>query len=562
MGRRIMRALPAQQAAIAGRRELVAWAARDALDPEHGSPLLSRRELLAAGSAGAVGLLLAACGSSAHEAIHHAAKTPPAGSRLADVDHVVIIIQENRSFDSYFGTYRGVMGFDDHPAGSYGVFAQPDPYNTTRPPLGKLLPWHFDTRAPRSTAECVPNPVEGWTTYHAEWEQGRMEGFARTQMASPPTGEGPARGATTMGYYTRADLPFYYGLADAFTICDRYHCSVLGETDPNRLMSLSAWIGQDGRNGGVVANTASIASAPRELWTRTWTTMPERLSASGISWKFYNSPGVGPDQTTETLAVSNNVLPFFAAYRDPSSELHRLAFGSTWPQDFVDDVRSGNLPQVSWVLAPLTPVEEDEHPSAPPDFGELFVSRVLSTLASNPAVWSRSVMFLTYDEHGGFFDHVAPPVAPRGTPGEWYTMSPLPAAAGGIAGPIGLGIRVPTLAVSPFSRGGYVDSTVYDHTSTLRFVETRFGVEVPNLSAWRRATTGDLTRAFDFVHQPDTSVPVIPGAPASTRSDALVASECPSNAVTIALGIAPAVQEPAAQTMPTQEPGTAKRRSG
>src|SRR5581483_10645905 len=135
---------------------------------------------------------------------------------------------------------------------------------------------------------------------------------------------------------------------------------------------------------------------------------------------------------------------------------------------------------------------------APEIYGELVASRVLSTLVSNPAVWAKTALFITYDENGGFFDHVPPPVAPAGTPGEYLTANPLPSDASGMAGPIGLGFRVPTLVVSPFARGGFVCSQPFDHTSTLRFIETRFGAEVPNLSSWRRSVTGDLTSAFNF----------------------------------------------------------------
>src|SRR5205823_4933947 len=123
---------------------------------------------------------------------------------------------------------------------------------------------------------------------------------------------------------------------------------------------------------------------------------------------------------------------------------------------------------------------------------------ILATLTANPLLWQKTALFVTYDENGGFFDHVPPPVPAAKTPGEYLTVSPLPAAAEGIAGPIGLGFRVPMLVVSPFSRGGFVCSQVFDHTSTLLFLERRFGAEVPNLSAWRRHTVGDLTAAFNF----------------------------------------------------------------
>ena len=182
-------------------------------------------------------------------------------------------------------------------------------------------------------------------------------------------------------------------------------------------------------------------------------------------------------------------------------------------------------------------------------------STLLAALVSKPDVWSKTVLFLTYDENDGFFDHVPPPTAPPGTPGEYLTVSPLPAEARGISGPIGLGMRVPMLVVSPFSRGGYVCSDTFDHTSILRFLETRFGVEAPNLSAWRRSVTGDLTATLDL-SAPDTSVPNMPVPPANS---ARVARECPPNEIITPV---PPLALPAVQSMPSQEPGTAKRRVG
>ena len=169
-------------------------------------------------------------------------------------------------------------------------------------------------------------------------------------------------------------------------------------------------------------------------------------------------------------------------------------------------MRAGTLPQVSWIS---TPVGYDEHPPAPPFLGEWFTDQVLRTLVSNPEVWSKTVLFHMYDENDGFFDHVDPPVAPPGTAGEYLSVQPLPADADGIAGPIGLGFRVPLLVLSPFSRGGCICSETFDHTSQLRFIEERFGVRAPNISAWRRATVGDLTATLRMAHQ-DLTVPPLP----------------------------------------------------
>ncbi len=176
---------------------------------------------------------------------------------------------------------------------------------------------------------------------------------------------------------------------------------------------------------------------------------------------------------------------------------------------------------------------------------------------ANPAIWAKTVLFLTFDENGGFFDHVPPTTAPPGTPGEYVTAAavPDPTSVGSpaISGPIGLGFRVPMLVISPFSRGGFVSSDLFDHTSVLRFLETRFGAEVPNLSAWRRATVGDMTSAFNF-KAPDTSIPNLPATlPAVTQA----VQQCANNLA----GFTP-YTVPTTQSAPVQETGSAPKPSG
>src|SRR5206468_4109158 len=241
----------------------------------------------------------------------------PAAARLQDIEHVIVMIQENRSFDHYFGTYRGVIGFGD-PAGR-DVFAQPG-YRD-----GDLLPFHLDTR--NANGECVADPIHTWGAQHRMWNGGRMDGFVRANTAAIGAGNGPI----TMGYYDRNDLPFYYALADAFTICDRFFCSAIGPTDPNRLHAMSATIDPDGKAGGpVVGSVGSTTEAPRLRWT----TMPERLRANGISWKVYASPD-------STYVDGDNTLLFFQQYRsDP--ELAAGAFGATFPGTFEADVANGS----------------------------------------------------------------------------------------------------------------------------------------------------------------------------------------------------------------------------
>ena len=288
-----------------------------------------------------------------------------------------------------------------------------------------------------------------------------MDAFVSTHVAT--ANDGPENGFVTMGYFTRHDLAFYYALADAFCICDGYHSSVLGPTDPNRVMSVSGTIDPAGTKGGPVVETYS--NRAEDYGAFSWETMPEALSAGGVSWKVYNDP---------TALFELSPFPYFSQYWGTSASPELVAKGivPTYPASFIADVAAGTLPSVSWIMPPLA---ECEHPAAPPEYGEYLTSRVLSTLISNPDVRASTVLFVTYDENGGFFDHVPPPTAPTGTSAEYLTVSPLPAAASGIAGPIGLGFRVPCLVVSPFSRGGWYCSDTFDHISLLRFIEPASG---------------------------------------------------------------------------------------
>ena len=456
--------------------------------------------------------------------------TAPTPAQLRQIQHVVVLIQENRSYDHYFGAYRHGRGFDDHPPGAPGVFAQPDPGRTTGSPRGQLLPWHLDTAS--INAACTYDPSHAWTTQHYSWNHGAMDRWVIAHAQS----DGKLTAPTMMGYYTRSDLPLYYALADAFTLCDNYFCSVFSESDPNRHYTMSATIDPAGQAGGpVYTNAADFdAVAPSTIVTNaaqySWTTMPERLQAQGVSWKMYQAPG-----SLRSTRLTNNILVRYKQYADPSSVLYRTAFLPTYPHDFVADVEAGTLPAVSWVYAPPL---QDEHSPNPSNTGARVTGHVLRTLLRNPKVWGQTVMFVSYDENGGFFDHVAPPTPPPGTPGEYLTVDPLPLRAGGISGPIGLGFRVPMLVLSPFSRGGIINSDPADHTSVLRFLETRFGVEVPNLSAWRRAATSDLVGTLNLDRR-RASVPTLPD---QGLSDQLVRRECRS----------PATTPPPVQRMPTQ----------
>lgn len=519
------------------------------------APRYTRRQLLAAGATlGLGGITAGTLGLSG--LARAAASVRAAGSDLGAVEHVVFLMLENRSFDHLFGSYKAVRGFDDH-GPSLGAFAQAWPGGAS----SALLPFHLDTL--RHQGECTFDLTHSWAPEHDCWNDGAMDSFVSTHVSS--SFEGPANGPLTMGYYKRADSPFFYALADRFTICDSYFCSVLGPTHPNRLFALSGTNDPDGVAGGPVLSTStSFPGGKPTKFSVSWETMPERLSAAGVSWKVYNPFGsTYAPASSSALLVSDNILLYFKQYSDSSSSLYQNAFNyygpdvkggftgpGTSPDDFTQDVRSGQLPAVTWIVPP---VGYDSHPPAPIALCEWYVSKILSALLSNTKVWSKTVLFVTWDENDGFFDHVSPPTPPPGTPGEYLTV--LPSNANGIAGPIGLGFRVPMLVVSPFSTGGYLSSQTFDHTSQLRFLETRFGVPVPNLSDWRRAVTGDLTSTLGHLGHPNLNRPQLPVTLKSTKRPP-VGTECsPAQLTEINVAVKP-YPIPSQQSMPTQETGT------
>ena len=513
---------------------------------------LSRRELLKAGAAlGAVSV--AASSVVEGMGVSQAAAANAAPQSINDIEHVVILMQENRSFDHYFGTLSGVRGFDDPTAiradGS-SIFRQFDP-DLAQNPSGQpyMLPWHFDTKT--TSAQNAGGNEHSWFPQHEMWNEGLMDQFVVVQRISddvvanfpddvPLTDNGPH----VMSYFTRQDIPFYYALADAFTICDNYHCSVLGPTNPNRLMHTTGTIDPDGTLGGgpVIDNTQAIGQLQ-------WETYAERLQAAGIDWYVYQEEDNNGD----------NMLNLFEKFLNPRTEIyqrgmsfiptpkHQLA-GPALFERIRQDVVSGNLPQVSWIYAGFM---NCEHPEAAPAYGSNFTNGVLQALMADPKVWAKTVLINNYDENDGKFDHVAPPTAPMGTPGEYISLSgdlSNPESSFGIRGPVGLGFRVPLIISSPFTRGGLVCSDVFDHTSVLRFLERRFGVEVPYLSQWRRDTVGDLTSAFNLAAPADLSIPELPNTTDLAWEAAWQQYHLP-----------PPVM-PAVQTMPVQEAGPPRPR--
>ena len=493
----------------------------------------SRRRFLQ--GAGLVGGVAAFAGMSASTRAALASVAAP-GSTLRDIEHFVILCQENRSFDHYFGTLAGVAGFSDpavKPDEITGrtVFQQIDP-NPLNGVGTTMLPWRVKPAS--SAAQCMVDVDHSWQSQHVSYARGTNAAFVTSHtVADLVSDQDPTvGGARTMSYFARGDLPFHYGLADAFTVCDHYFCSVLGPTTPNRLYLMTGMLDHEGTHGGPETNNLKYPNA-----NFSWTTYPERLQAAGVDWWVYR----------EADDYDDNVLDYFVQYQDTHTEIYRrgrsvIPAGQTAAK-LRADVQAGKLPQVSWIVQNKA---NSEHPEAMPAQGAVYMQGILEALTSNPAVWAKTAFIITYDENGGFFDHVVPPTAPPGTPGEYLTPGGLAAApeSAPFTGPIGLGFRVPTLVISPFSRGGYVCTETFDHTSTLRLLEKRFGVEVPNLSAWRRATVGDLTSAFNFGCAGDLSLPHLPDAVELLHT---AKDQCAS---------LPKVAGWTDQHMPTQEAGT------
>ncbi|MFJ9680311.1 phosphocholine-specific phospholipase C [Streptomyces sp. NPDC101194] len=425
--------------------------------------------------------------------IDRAAAIPAArrSGTVQDIEHIVVLMQENRSFDHYFGSMKGIRGFGDPrpvtlPSGK-PVWHQASGGKET-------LPYHPD--ADDLGMQFIAGLDHDWAGGHNAFNNGKYDNWI------------PAKGTGTMAYLTRDDIPFHYALADKFTICDDYHCSFIGATDPNRYYMLSGHVGNDGTGGGPVLGNQEAGYG--------WTTYAERLEKAGISWKVYQDIGDGLDAAGGWGWINDayrgnygdNSLLYFNNYRnakpgDPLYEKARTGTNAKAGDGYFDilkaDVKAARLPQISWIAAPEA---FSEHPNWPANYGAWYISHVLDALTSNPDVWSRTALFITYDENDGYFDHVVPPYPPasagQGLSTVDTTLDHYKGSIGYAAGPYGLGQRVPMIVVSPWSTGGYVCSETFDHTSILRFMENRFGVKETNISPWRRAICGDLTSAFDF----------------------------------------------------------------
>ncbi|MBL7699753.1 MAG: phospholipase C, phosphocholine-specific [Chitinophagaceae bacterium] len=471
---------------------------------------------------------------------------PLPGSTFYDAEHIVFLMQENRSFDHTYGTLQGVRGFNDPRAiylpGKNVVWCQPDGNGEI------YAPFRLDIKNTNATwMESLPH---GWTDQVDARNNGKYNKWLDVKRSGV---EEYKAMPLTLGFYTREDIPFYYSMADAFTVCDHNFCSSLTGTTPNRLYFWTGTI-REKQDPAVLArvwNDDADYNTPVQ-----WKTFPERLEENNISWKVYqNEIGAGSglkDELDSWLGnFGDNPLEYFSQFKagakpgelsgvtksinerafttnkkDPHyHELTTLKYNDQGTErkvqvpkgdlfyQFREDVKNGQLPTVSWLVAPQ---QFSDHPSAA-WYGAWYISEALDILTQNPEVWKKTIFILTYDENDGYFDHVPPFVVPHPDKKETGAVSQgINAGLEYVASstqqtsqqedariaPIGLGYRVPMVIASPWSRGGWVNSQVFDHTSSIQFLEKFLSkkfkkkIHEPNISEWRRAVCGDLTSAF------------------------------------------------------------------
>jgi phospholipase C len=531
---------------------------------------------------------------------------PTAGSTYKDAEHIVILMQENRSFDHALGALQGVRGFNDpraiRQANGNSVFLQTSAAGET------YAPWRLDIKDTKITwMGSIPHSrdsqVDAWNEgHHDRWIDAKRSGNKAYDHMP-----------ITMGHYTREDLPFYYALADAFTVCDQNYCSAMTSTTPNRLFFWTGTV-RDEQNA---ASRVFMRNGQIMIGGQKWKTFPERLQEAGVSWKFYQNDltrtsGLNNEELAWLGNFGTNVLEAFTAYNTPAyayagenlqkelairekripktrellakttdpqmkakleqslkrDELDREAlfrqlasgagkdlYAKLSPQQralhdaafvvnvndphyrsleplkfdgqemnvpkgdilhqFRDDVQNNKLPMVSWLSSPE---HFSDHPTSP-WYGAWYVSEVMNILTKNPEVWKKTIFILTYDENDGYFDHApsyvaADPKRPetgRASSGIDTSLDYMykdDELAQGVSheesrnGPIGMGFRVPMVVASPWSRGGWVNSQLFDHTSMIQFLEefvkekTGKTVHETNVSEWRRSISGDLTSCF------------------------------------------------------------------
>ena len=524
---------------------------------------MSRRDFLRTmGKTGGASAVLATFPPSIQKAL-----ALPAHQRtrsLKDVEHIVVLTQENRSFDHYFGTLEGVRGFGDpfpipvmdrqNLFNRKSVFVQrsvggaPVPGRPNWPQGRAIAPFRLNTVQDFPVMRVAGTP-HAWLDAQLAWDHGRMNDWCTVKQNH------------AMGYYAEADIPFQFALARAFTICDHYHCAAQSGTNTNRLFLFSGNNDPMALAGGPATDNSRDNFSPDMSTDYLWTTYPERLQAAGVSWQVYQD--MADNFTDNSLAGFRSFRN--AWYQRPGySQALRERGVSTRDLDLLKaDVMANRLPQVSWVVATA---EGSEHPGpSSPASGADYIARVLDALTANPDSWSKTVLLINFDENDGFFDHVPPPAVPAyisysGNPAQSQLAGASTVDTSGeyhhvLNGadarthhrPYGLGPRVPMYVISPWTKGGWVNSQVFDHTSVVRFIEARFGVREPLISPWRRAVSGNLLTCFDFANPNDNGFTQLLPETAARRAMALALpnTRVPATPATLAAPVQAAGVRPA-----------------
>jgi phospholipase C len=407
------------------------------------------------------------------------------------IQHLIFIIQENHSFDNYFGTYPGANGLSNAPP-----CCQVDP-NDSSSPIVKPFPLGGDTNISivgdelppgiadpddllsMSANESSPFPFNNesidccghsWTAAHVAYDDGKMDGFVAAQNGS----------IYTMGYYNRTEIPYYWDYANNFVLDDNFFASSFSPSWPNHLYIASGSSGGYENNGGCGAGGYFGCNL-------TWTAMAQELQQRGVSWRWYDGA------TNATAPSIWNVLPQFNYFENNPSILQAHVRPTS---EFLTALSNGTLPSVSWVIPgswfppnvpsacsqpgfndKKIPTESaSEHPPARLDCGMDYVSTLINSVMQSQ-YWQNTAIVLTWDDWGGYYDHVAPPQVDK----------------------YGLGFRVPTIVISPYAKHGYIDHTEYEFASMLKLIEVQFNV--PSLTG-RDANASDLLNSFNFNQPP------------------------------------------------------------
>lgn len=457
----------------------------------------------------------------------------PREGSIQDVNHVILYMQENRSFDHYFGHLPGVIGYDDPTVlprrGGGTVLNQP------RRGSGSLSP---------SESDMTPYPVSEMIARYGEKTRNELAHLPHTYVDGMQTwadgwwdGWIPAKGLATMGYYTASEIPVQHAAAEAFTLCDQYFASMMAGTTPNRHYWMTGRSGFEPLSDRSVSGLRCVENdafdSEPDHTGYTWDTQAEALERAGVTWQVYQEWDNYGDNNLEYFVtfkrIAKEVLKdveggrfailrdFYLSFleRSPESiaealsalekgvealgpadrQLYERGLRRCAPGELTEwmarDMESGHYPTVSYVVAPSHLCEHPET-SNPSSSGDL-TYRLLDVLGNHPDVFNKSVTIYTFDEFDGLYDHVPPPVPPPGAEDEWVDNP-----NGGEPTPMGLGARVPAIVISPWSVGGRVCSEVFEHTSNVQLIERVTGVDMPTISPWRRAIAGDFTSALGF----------------------------------------------------------------